>query len=81
MARDPLSRPVDQVASVRRQSEPVRANPSLSPCPGPSRTMPIEVRFALRADDPSVTCEVSRTTSHPTEADAHHFRIVAVMAT
>jgi hypothetical protein len=39
------------------------------------------VRFALRADEPSVTCEVARTTSHPTEADAHHFRIVAVMAT
>jgi hypothetical protein len=28
-----------------------------------------------------VTCEVGHDTSHPTDSNAHHFRIVAVMAT
>ncbi|EIW71857.1 hypothetical protein TREMEDRAFT_38095 [Tremella mesenterica DSM 1558] len=31
--------------------------------------------------DHYVTCEVSKTTSHPDDPDAHNFRIVAVMAT
>ncbi|KAL1412111.1 hypothetical protein Q8F55_003110 [Vanrija albida] len=31
--------------------------------------------------DHYVTCEVANTTSHPHNPDAHHFRIVAVMAT
>lgn len=31
--------------------------------------------------DHYVTCEVARTSSHPDDPDAHHFRIVAVMAT
>jgi hypothetical protein len=31
--------------------------------------------------DHYVTCEVAKETSHKTNPDAHHFRIVAVMAT
>ena len=29
----------------------------------------------------SVTCELSKHTSHPTNPKAHHWRLVAVMAT
>ncbi|GFZ44294.1 hypothetical protein JCM24511_02016 [Saitozyma sp. JCM 24511] len=35
----------------------------------------------LYAGDHFVTCEIAETTSHPTDPDAHHFRIVAIMAT
>ncbi|WVR07844.1 hypothetical protein IAU60_004887 [Kwoniella sp. DSM 27419] len=31
--------------------------------------------------DHYVTCEVSQNTSHPTNPDAHHFRLTAIMAT
>ncbi|GMK57298.1 hypothetical protein CspeluHIS016_0401320 [Cutaneotrichosporon spelunceum] len=35
----------------------------------------------VTAGDHYVTCEVAKETSHKTNPDAHHFRIVAVMAT
>lgn len=40
------------------------------------------MRSRSRADRVrSVTCEILEETTHPTNPDAHHFRLVAVMAT